>query len=101
MYTIELYVPGKDNDGNNVWDKLWPILEEKIVEYFGGFSRYYVHGRYKDFAEEVVLVYRILASTFGPNHREQTNEIAGYVKEHWRQDSVLWTLTEIGEINFV
>ena len=100
MYAIELYVPKFDNDCKAIGSEHWQSLEGQIIDHFGGFTRHAAVGRWGKQSEEI-YVYCILSETFGSVKRDCLDQIDYYVKVHWRQESMLWTITETAEINYV
>lgn len=101
MYAIELYVPAQDNDGHAIGQEHWAHLECELTKIDGGFTRYATAGRWGGHLEPIT-VYRVLTldqDGLSLEHRATVNEIARYIKKHWAQKSVVWTLTET-EVNF-
>ena len=99
MLTIELYVPLTDNQGQEIDRDHWDGLRERIIVWFDGFTVFRAEGRWKDQTERIA-VFRILSKEDQEASKAIAHKLAAYVKEHWHQTSVLWTLTEIGEIYF-
>lgn len=93
MYQIELYVPLTDNQGQEINRDYWNGLRERIVVWFDGFTVFKAERRWEDQTGHVA-VYRILINK--PQQEDIktiVHNLAAYVKEHWAQESVLWTLS--------
>lgn len=92
MKQIELYVPICDNDGRRIEIEHWTWLRDTLVRHFSGFSKYLVDGFYRgqqrDYAESC-FVYRIIGETV------DIELIAEAVKKYWKQESVLYTVSDI------
>lgn len=92
MYQFELYVPeipGKQ--------QFMATLESALQYTFNGYTRYhsllgYWRDRFGTMIEEKITVYRMIG------HMSQAPTVlraAEYVKKHWNQESVLWTVQPI------
>ena len=102
MYAIELYVPKTDNEGLEIADGYWADLEDQIRVAFGGYTRFDAVGHWQGISEEIYLYRVILTDEIVDelNYQAVIKDIAAYIKDHWRQEIVLWTVTKTAEINF-
>jgi len=95
MRQIELYVPMQDNQGQNVPGRYWGNLEARLRGAFGGFTTYDGQGQWTDgrrIYRDSIHIYRIVCQD---DLTCLIATIAHYVKEAWKQESVLYTVRDI------
>lgn len=93
-----LCVPLTDNEGHGIPDGCWNVLKNTLVMEFGGFTKYPAIGAWKSKDGEVIEEQIYIFSVITPRTSaasEIMEELANYVKEYWRQLSVLLTKQEI------
>ena len=97
MRQIELYVPTQDNQGQPIPDRNWDQLHSALFTMGDGFTEYPAYGCWRDSTgrpiSEDVFVYRMV--TDDPFAEANIRTIATFVKEHWRQESVLYTVQDV------
>jgi len=90
MYQFELYVPEISGMEKPLTD-----LEAELRKVFGGFTRYHTIGSWKNpMGQDIVnkiTVYRVIDEQ---RLKPVIETLAEYVKEHWNQESVLWTVQQ-------
>ena len=97
---LELYVPRFMNDGSRVPLEHREAFRAQIIERFGGFTKIdSAHGVWKNDAglvvAEPVYIYRILTDKPGVGAVACIRTLAAYVRINWRQESVLWTCSDV------
>lgn len=101
MRQIELYVPTQDNQGKPISSESWQELEWLMQQAFQGFTTYEAWGRWVDsdglVATEPVRVHRIVCQD---DQADQIPAIAAWVKQAWRQESVLYTVQDV-QVTFI
>lgn len=96
MKQIELYVPKTDNDGLPIPVRSWEEVKSLLLHYFDGFTVYTATGQWISNSSKVltdsIVIYRILCQD---DRAYQIVSLAEFVKRHWRQESVLYTVADI------
>ena len=88
MREAKIIVSDRFNDGSATPDSFREQFEKRLVNTFGGFTKYATHGAWagpRGVQVEPITVY-IIAATL--THNRRLVEIAEYVKAELRQDAV-------------
>lgn len=99
MKQIELYVPSLDNDGIVIPERCWNWLHETLLWHFGGYTVYDAQGSWKSgtVLDDKNCIYRILIEEH-PSMELRIKQIAEAVKHYWKQESVLYTISDIDAV---
>ena len=100
MREAKIIVPDRFNDGSATPDSFREQFEKRLVNTFGGFTKYAAHGAWagpRGVQVEPITVYTIASTLW---HNRQLVEFAKYVKAELQQDAV-YLVTPGGSVHFI
>ena len=94
MKQIELYVPLADNKGQDISRGYWDSLRFKLLDTFGGYTQTpectgnWVKAGGAQYTD-TVIIFRVVCPS---DIAHGIKRIAKFVKNYWRQETVLYTV---------